>query len=522
MSESTIRQIQSVYREHTASPFKDSLTGLFTHGFFLAYIEQEIQRLKRYGHFFSLAIVDIDAFSMINHRHGAIHGDKSLKTVGQIIQKHIRNADIAARYAGDQFAILFIHTKTESAVATAEKLRRLTESESNGEITVSIGLSSATVKLQDGLEKLFQEAHCALKQAKIRGKNRVFHHRSSHKTEGGHFQPTLLLVDDEPLNLKLMQGFLKPLGYTIHTAANGSDALYRLNRTEIDLVLLDIMMPEMDGFQVCRAIKKNEETRLIPVVLLTALDDIDTKVQGIDAGADDFITKPPHKSELIARIRSLLRIKRLNNNLTSIENVLFSMAKSVEAKDSYTQGHVDRVSELAISIGKRMGLSEDELEALRLGGALHDVGKLGVPEEILNKPGPLEAHEWAVMKSHPEVGYKICLPLKKNLGPALDIIRHHHEKLDGSGYPDNLKSGEILMVTRILAVADIFDALTSDRPYRKAMPSGKALEILRKEAREGKIDGSVTHCLAQLVSDDTSRDDAEELNIVLAPEVLAK
>ena len=520
MPENTIHQIQSAYREQTASPFKDSLTGLFTHGFFLAYVEQEIQRLKRYGQSFSLAIVDIDAFSMINHRHGAIHGDRSLKTVGRIIQKHIRNSDIAARYAGDQFAVLFTNTESDSAVTTAEKLRTLTETESNGEITVSIGLSSAMIDLQDGPEKLFEEAHSALKQAKIRGKNRVFYHKPEHKKEGGHFQPTILLVDDESLNLKLMKGLLKPLGYAIHTATNGSDALYQLKKADIDLILLDIMMPDMDGFQVCRAVKTNEETRLIPVVLLTALDDIETKIRGIDAGADDFITKPPHKSELIARIRSLLRIKRLNNNLTSIENVLFSMAKSVEAKDSYTQGHVDRVSDLAISIGKRMGLSEGELEALRLGGALHDVGKLGVPEEILNKPGPLDDHEWTVMKTHPEIGHKICLPLKKNLGQALDIIQHHHEKLDGSGYPDGLRGGEILMVTRIMAVADIFDALTSDRPYRRAMPNNKALEILLKEAREGKIDNTVTNCLVHLMSAGRSLEDTDDLTLGSASEVL--
>lgn len=504
MSNSTMRQIQSNYQEHTSSPFKDSLTGLFTHGFFLVYIEQEIQRLKRYGQSFSLAIVDIDSFSMINHRHGVIHGEKSLQKVGQIIQRHIRNADIAARYAGDQFAILFINTPSESAIKAAENLRLLAETESDGEITVSIGLSSPTNDLQEGPEKLIQEAYSALKQAKIRGKNRVYHHRLNNKKERSHAQPTILIVDDEPLNLKLMKGLLKPLGYTIRMATNGVDALYQLNNAEIDLALLDIMMPKMDGFKVCSAIKANEETRLIPVVLLTALDDVETKIKGIEAGADDFITKPPHKPELIARIRSLIRIKRLNSNLTSIENVLFSMAKSVEAKDSYTQGHVDRVSELAISIGKSMKLSEDELEALRLGGALHDVGKLGVPEEILNKPGPLEDNEWEIMKTHSDIGHKICLPLKKNLGQALDIIRHHHEKLDGSGYPDGLKGAEILMVTRIMAVADIFDALTSDRPYRRALPTIKALEILLKESGEGKIDGNVTQCLIQLISDEES------------------
>ncbi|BBO89368.1 HD-GYP domain-containing protein [Desulfosarcina ovata] len=362
--------------------------------------------------------------------------------------------------------------------------------------------------------KIFKEAQSALKQAKIKGKNRVFHYRQLKKKESEKHQSSILLVDDEPLNLKLMQGLLQPLGYTLYTAKNGLDALYRLEKAEIDLVLLDVMMPDMDGFSVCRTIKANEETRLIPVVLLTSLDDVETKVQGIEAGADDFITKPPHKSELIARIKSLLRVKQLNSNLTSIENVLFSMAKSVEAKDSYTQGHVDRVSELASSIGRNMSLSENEMEALRIGGALHDVGKLGVPEEILNKPGPLDNGEWTVMKTHPEIGYKICLPLKKNLGQALDIVRHHHEKLDGSGYPDGLKADEILMVTRIMTVADIFDALTSDRPYRKAMSTVKATQILLKEAQKGKIDSVVTRCLLQLMSNQNITNDADKLNSV--------
>ncbi len=519
MSKNTNRQIQSICPAPTASPFKDTLTGLFTHDFFLAYIEQGIQRLKRYGQSFSLAIVDIDSFGANHHRQGVIRGDQSLQKVGQIIQKHIRNADIAARFSGDQFAILFVNTQSDCAVTAAEKLRGLIETESNGDITVSIGLCSSAVDLQDGPLTLVQDARFALKQAKSRGKNNVYHHRQDINNECGHSQPNILLVDDDSLNLKLMIGLLKPLGYTIYTATNGRDALHQLNNAEIDLVLLDIMMPEMDGFEVCDVIKANEETRLIPVVLLTALDDVEIKIRGIEAGADDFITKPPNKSELIARIRSLLRIKRLNNNLTSIENVLFSIAKSVEAKDSYTQGHVDRVSELAISIGKRMNLSEDELEALRLGGALHDVGKIGVPEEILTKPGPLEDNEWAVMKTHPEIGYEICLPLRKNLGQALDIIRHHHEKLDGSGYPDGLKGDEILMVTRIMVVADIFDALTSDRPYRRALPNRKAVEILSKEAGEGKIDKNVTQCLMHLISDVDSFESVDPFTI--NPEAVA-
>lgn len=504
MNSTEIRQLKTIHQKHASSSFREPLTGLFTQDFFLLYIDQEIQRQNRYGNIFSLALVDIDDFSVYNQEHGVEVGNKILKRLGWAIKKNIRSADIAARYTGDRFAILFVNTEANSALIAGENLRKAIEADSNGEITVSIGLAASTGNIQNGPGKVFQEAFSALKQAKSNGKNRIFHHKQVDTQVSSSNQPTILIVDDDPLNQKLLNGLLKPLGYSILFASSGVQALECLGGAEIDLILLDIMMPDMDGFEVCRTIKGCEETRQIPVVLITALDDVETKVRGIEAGADDFITKPPHKAELIARVKSLLRIKQLNGSLTSIENVLFSMARAVEAKDSYTQGHVDRVSRLAFSIGKRMGLSERELDALRLGGALHDIGKMGIPGGILNKPGALNDQEWTIMKSHPEIGYDICFPLKKNLGHALDIVRHHHEKLDGSGYPDGLKGNEIIMVTRIMAVADIFDALTSDRPYRKAMSNRKALEILNAEARDGKNDSTVTHHLTQLVADGES------------------
>jgi putative two-component system response regulator len=198
----------------------------------------------------------------------------------------------------------------------------------------------------------------------------------------------------------------------------------------------------------------------------------------------------------------LIKLKRLNDNLTSIEYVLFSLAKTVEAKDAYTQGHVERVSNLGIALGRKMGLSDSEIEALRYGGALHDIGKIAVPGHILNKPAPLSPEEWVVMKRHPITGYDICLPLKKNLGYALEIIRHHHEKLDGSGYPDGLKDEEISVAARIMAVVDIYDALITERPYRKAMSLEMAVDILQQEAIEGKLDKIVVDHLIDVVSAD--------------------
>jgi putative two-component system response regulator len=205
--------------------------------------------------------------------------------------------------------------------------------------------------------------------------------------------------------------------------------------------------------------------------------------------------------ELLARTKSLIKLKRLNDNLASIEYVLFPLAKAVEAKDEYTQDHVERVSKLAMDLGNKMGLSERELEALRYGGILHDIGKIGIPGQILNKPGPLNSEEWEVMKNHPVAGYDICLPLKKNLGSALEVIRHHHEKLDGSGYPDGLKNEEISTAARIMAVVDIYDALVTDRPYRKGMPLEKAVEILRHDANNQKLDPAVVNYLIEVVGD---------------------
>jgi len=192
-------------------------------------------------------------------------------------------------------------------------------------------------------------------------------------------------------------------------------------------------------------------------------------------------------------------VRELNKNLVSVENALFSLASAVEAKDNYTLGHTQRVANLAVALGKRLRLGEKEVFALRLGGILHDVGKIGIAEEILNKPGKLEKHEWEIMKSHPEIGYRICLPLKSTLGIALDVVRHHHEKLDGSSYPDGLKGDQISLEARIMCVVDIYDALVTERPYRGAMPKQKAIDILQEEVELGKLDGTVVNELKDLV-----------------------
>jgi putative two-component system response regulator len=492
-------QLAEKYKNKIGVSFTDRLTGLYNNGFFQISLDFELKRFERYGNKFSIALFDVDSFSHFNMSHGPLEGDLLLQQIAGLIKKNCREVDIAARYSGNVFAVIVTESDSQQALIAAERIRHDVERESNGASTVSIGIACCPDDATSS-RLLISKANEALTKAKLHGKNSI-HFFEKETNSGADIPPTILIVDDDATNLKLLEAILLPTDSEIIKATNGMDALNIVNKTNIDLVLLDVMMPDMDGYEVCRQLKASEATRLIPVVLVTALDDREAKIKGIEAGADDFITKPPNKMELLARTKSLIKLKKLNDNLASIEYVLFSLAKTVEAKDEYTQGHVERVSKLAIALGKKMGLSEREMEALRYGGILHDIGKIGIPGDILNKPGPLNDGEWEVMKNHPVAGYNICLPLKKNLGAALEVIRHHHEKLDGSGYPDGIKNEEISTAARIMAVVDIYDALVTDRPYRKGMPLEKAVEILKQEASNQKLDPAVVKYLIEFVGD---------------------
>ena len=475
----------------------DNLTGLSNHSAFQEMLDQQLKVYERMSRAFALALVDVDHFSQFNRHYGYPAGDRFLKDIAVLFQDTLRADDRVARYNGDQFALLMPGMERLGALKSAEGVRHAVEKSDPAELTVSIGLALCN---RENLNRdgLLERVKNALGKAKARGRNNlVLYERTDACCEES--QPRVLLVDDSRLNIKMLESVLQPLNYDIYRAENGFEALEIAGQIDLDLVLLDVMMPEMDGFEVCRRLKASDATRLLPVIFVTTLDDTDSRVQGIEAGGDDFITKPPNKMELIARTQSLIRFKRLNNSLTSIEDVLFSLARAVAAKDSYTQGHVERVAYYAEALGKKMKLGLKDMEALRFGGRLHDVGKIGIPNKVINKPGALNDDEWKMMQSHPEVGYNICLPLKKTLGAALHAIRHHHEKLDGSGYPDGLRSDQISAVARIMAVADIYDALTSDRPYRKGMSTEKAIQILREEGAEGKLDVEVVEELVDII-----------------------
>jgi putative two-component system response regulator len=300
----------------------------------------------------------------------------------------------------------------------------------------------------------------------------------------------ILVADDNDANRELLSALLSVEGYQVICAVDGQQALKHLETDSIDLVLLDVVMPRPSGFEVCQTMKSNPETRLIPIILLTSLNSDHDRMRGIMCGADDFLNKPVNKHELLARVHSLLRLKEFTDELDNAETVLFSLALSIEAKDPYTEGHCDRLSKYSVALGEKLGLSQELRVALRRGALIHDIGKLSVPDHILLKPGPLTPEERKIMEQHTIAGERICAPLR-SFRHVLPIIRHHHEKWDGSGYPDGLKGEQIPLTARILQITDIYDALTTDRPYRKALPMDTAFSIMRDEVKRGWWDGPV-------------------------------
>ncbi|HEX7900293.1 MAG TPA: HD domain-containing phosphohydrolase [Planctomycetota bacterium] len=308
----------------------------------------------------------------------------------------------------------------------------------------------------------------------------------------------ILIVDDEVVNRTLLRGILAPLGYEIVEAADGEAALARVAEALPDLILLDVLMPRMNGYDVCKALKSDPRSRLVPIVLLTGLDKVDDKIKAADVGADEFLTKPFNVAELTTRVRSLLSLKFFTDELEHASTVLESVALVVEGRDHYTGNHCRRLAEYAQRVGRELKVSADDLRILQLGGVFHDLGKIAISDMVLNKPGKLSPEEWQLMRRHPLTGFELCQSMR-TMGRVLPLIRNHHEKLDGSGYPDGLKGDEIPLLVRITSVVDVYDALATKRSYKDSLPQARCLEILREEAAKGWWDRDVVEALARIL-----------------------
>jgi putative two-component system response regulator len=299
-----------------------------------------------------------------------------------------------------------------------------------------------------------------------------------------HTSARILVVDDDPKVRAVLERVLLKDGHTIETAENGHAALAAIERRPPDVVLTDVTMPGMDGFELCQRLKMNVVTRLIPVVMVTGLSDRDNRIKGVDLGADEFLTKPVDPQELRARIRSLMRIKRYTDDLDSAASIIMAMAVMVEARDGHSEGHCYRMANYATALGRQLELGQDDLQTLYRGGFLHDIGMLAIPDVVLRRPGRLSPEEYELIKSHTVIGEQLCGNLR-SLQSVRPIVRHHHERFDGSGYPDRLSGDEIPLLAQIMGLVDVFDAVTSRRSYQVALSGEDAVIVLREQAVAG-------------------------------------
>jgi len=308
----------------------------------------------------------------------------------------------------------------------------------------------------------------------------------------------VLIVEDDPQNARLLTRLLAADGFLVDVVGDGAAALAAVAKRAPDVILLDWMLPKMSGIEVCQRLKRDRTTRLIPVVLLTALDARENRLAGINAGADDFLTKPYNAEELRARVQSLARLKRYTDELDYAESVITSLALTVEARDATTDGHCQRLAYYAVALGAAVGMGDDELASLDRGGYLHDVGKIGIPDTILLKPGKLTREEYALMQQHTVIGERLCGNLR-SLALVRPIVRHHHERLNGSGYPDGLRGDAIPLSAQIVAIVDAFDAITTVRPYRAPRSREQAFDELETDARAGLFDRQLVSEFLRLV-----------------------
>ncbi|RJQ41380.1 MAG: response regulator [Nitrospiraceae bacterium] len=309
---------------------------------------------------------------------------------------------------------------------------------------------------------------------------------------------SILIADDLDVHLELMEAIFEKEGCHVLTAHNADEALQLLEKSSPDMAILDVMMPGMSGYDLCKKLKEKSGARFFPVILVTSLAELEDKIAGIEAGADDFITKPFKSIELTTKVRSLLKFRKLQEELDHSESVILTLAVALESKDPYTKGHSERVGKLSAEFAAFIGLPEKEQGFVKKAGALHDIGKIGIGDSILYKKGSLTRTELRLVEQHAVIGENICKPLY-SLSVILPAIRHHHERWDGSGFPEGLKKDGIPFMARILSIVDAFDAMVSERPYRGPASIEEAIRRMEEEKDSGQWDPALLEKFVEMM-----------------------
>jgi len=310
--------------------------------------------------------------------------------------------------------------------------------------------------------------------------------------------PRVLVVDDMATNRELVMRALKPRGYDVREATGGRQALAMINMEHFDVILLDIKLPDMNGLDVCRHLRENPDFAFLPIIAVTSLSDPKDIADGLNAGITEYVTKPFNFLELSARIKAVIEHKRVLDHLDHTEAVLFALARIVEAKDMMDKSHCDRLAFASMVFGVELGLSYAEIEALRRGGVLHDIGKLAIPERILHKKTPLSDDEWTILKKHPTIGAEICSSLR-SIGETMDIVLYHHERWDGSGYPKGLKGENIPLLARVFQIVDVYEAMSQGRRTKDALEHEVVIETMEEETQAGFWDPNLMEKFLDIV-----------------------
>ena len=314
----------------------------------------------------------------------------------------------------------------------------------------------------------------------------------------------ILVADGNATIRKLLRHGLASSDYEIVEAGDGHEALnLAVQRPEPHAILIDAHLAGISGLEVCRRLKSDMQHRTIPVIIMTNSGANEEIHDAVEAGADEFLSKPVNRGELKVRLRSITRMHRGNTEMIGAESVALSLARAVASKDGYSSGHVEEVANYAVDFGKSLGMDSAELKMLRYGAILHNVGKIAIPDSILEKTGALTPRERALFHQHPRVGCDICAPLKP-LRPVLPIIRHHKEHFDGTGYPDGLRGENIPLKAQVVGIVDVYSALTNDRPFRRAKTVREAIEILRERALKGIHDPKLIEKFCDFVGGETT------------------